>query len=179
MPFPDSIRYFNGKLLVTLLTGFPFAAGNSKVMSVDPVTGAFEPVLENLTSTIDVAPRARFLRPLQFLVLEHSANLLSGAPGRLKLVGFNSTEILADGHERSQCDALRYRYRHGLYHVAHGRHDPEAGPEELTGSSFDTETRKRMQSWSSCASVPLCLCVKNTASLAPLTARSTASPTPA
>jgi hypothetical protein len=94
---PDSIRFFNGKLLVTLLTGFPFAAGNSKVMSVDPVTGAFEPVLENLTSTIDVAPRARFLRPLEFLVLEHSANLLAGAPGRLKRVGFNSTEILADG----------------------------------------------------------------------------------
>lgn len=94
---PDSVRFFNGRLLVSLLTGFPFAAGNSKVMSVDLATGAFEPVLENLTSAIDVVPRVRFLRPLQYLVLEHSANILSGAPGRLKLVGFNATETLVDG----------------------------------------------------------------------------------
>jgi hypothetical protein len=94
---PDSIRFFNGRLLVSLLTGFPFAAGNSKVMSVDPATGAFEPVLENLTSAIDVIPRARFLRPLQFLVLEHSASILGGAPGSLKLVSLNSTETVAGG----------------------------------------------------------------------------------
>ena len=76
---PDSVRYYNGRLLVTLLTGFPFAAGNSKVMSVDPTSGAAEVFLENLTSTIDIAPRSRFLRPTQWFVLEHTANLLAGA----------------------------------------------------------------------------------------------------
>jgi hypothetical protein len=94
---PDSVRYYNGKLLVTLLTGFPFAAGNSKVMSVDPTTGAAEVLLENLTSTIDIVPRSRFLRPFQWFVLEHTANLLAGAPGRVKLIGPAGTEIIADG----------------------------------------------------------------------------------
>lgn len=93
---PDSIRWFNGRLLVTLLTGFPFAPGNSKVMSVDPATGASEVFIPNLTSTIDIAPRSRFLRPLQFFVLEHSANLLAGAPGRVRLIGpGTSNEVVA------------------------------------------------------------------------------------
>jgi hypothetical protein len=94
---PDSIRFFNGRLLVTLLTGFPFGAGNSKVMSVDPVTGASEVFIDNLTSSIDILPRSRFLRPLQYFVLEHSANLLAGAPGRVKLVGpGTTTAVIAD-----------------------------------------------------------------------------------
>jgi hypothetical protein len=39
----DSIRAYNGRLLVTLLRGFPFLPGNSTVMSVDPATGAAAP----------------------------------------------------------------------------------------------------------------------------------------
>lgn len=93
---PDSIRWFNGRILVTLLTGFPFAPGNSKVMSVDPMTGASEVFIPSLTSTIDILPRSRFLRPLQYFVLEHSANLLAGAPGRVRLIGpGTSNEVIA------------------------------------------------------------------------------------
>jgi hypothetical protein len=93
---PDGIRYFNGRLLVTLLTGFPFAPGASKVMSVDPATGAAEVLIDNLTSSIDIVARSRFLRPLQYLVLEHTANLLAGAPGRLKIISPAGTTVVAD-----------------------------------------------------------------------------------
>jgi hypothetical protein len=81
---PDSIRYYNGRLLVTLLTGFPFTPGNSKVMSVDPATGEAQPFLENLSAAIDIAPRVRFLRTTEFLVLEYSSNFLQGGAGRVR-----------------------------------------------------------------------------------------------
>ena len=84
-PVPDNVFAFGDRLLVSFLTGFPFAAGNSKLMSVDPATGASSLFLDKLTSAIDVVWRTRFFGQLQFYVLEYSANQLAQAPGRLKL----------------------------------------------------------------------------------------------
>src|SRR5262249_49078981 len=69
---PDSIQPFGGKLLITLLTGFPFAAGDSKVLSVDPATGAYTVLADNLNSSIDIAWRTRFFGGLDFYVLSYS-----------------------------------------------------------------------------------------------------------
>jgi len=93
---PDSIRVYGDKLLVTLLTGFPFFAGNSKVLSVDPATGQITTFIDNLNSSIDIVWRARPLARPVFYVLEYSANFLAGGPGRVKV--FNTTEptILVD-----------------------------------------------------------------------------------
>ena len=53
---PTGIRVANGDLLVTLLTGFPFAPGTSAVERIDPATGAHSPVVTGLTTAIDVIP---------------------------------------------------------------------------------------------------------------------------
>src|SRR5207249_841394 len=86
---PDSLRIYGNRLLVTLLTGFPFAAGNSKVLAVDPATGQSDVFIDNLTSALDIVWRARPLARPVFYVLEYSANLLAAAPGRVKV--FNTT----------------------------------------------------------------------------------------
>lgn len=82
---PDSIRAWDGQLLVTLLTGFPFSPTQSRVMRVDPRTGATAPFIVGLNSAIDTAVRQRGNDRPQFWVLEFSAN--QGArpplPGRL------------------------------------------------------------------------------------------------
>lgn len=93
---PDSIRPFGSSLLVTLLTGFPFFTGNSKVMAVDPVSGKADVFMENLTSTIDIAWRTRFFGGVEFYVLEFSANILTGEPGRLRLFNGGSSSVVAD-----------------------------------------------------------------------------------
>ena len=51
---PTGIRVHGGQLLVTLLTGFPFAEHTSTVEEVDPETGAHALVLDQLTTGIDV-----------------------------------------------------------------------------------------------------------------------------
>jgi hypothetical protein len=93
---PDSVRYYNGQLLVTLLTGFPFTPGNSKVMNVDPATGAAQPLFENLSAAIDVVPRVRFLRTTEFLVLEYSSNFTQGGPGRVRRITPSSSDVIVD-----------------------------------------------------------------------------------
>ncbi len=95
---PDSVRSFGDRLLVTLLSGFPFAAGNSKVMAVDPATGKADVVFDNLTSAIDIAWRARFFGALEVYVLEFSGNILSNDPGQLKLFlgGSSTPTVIAD-----------------------------------------------------------------------------------
>jgi hypothetical protein len=93
---PTSIRVYGGQFLVTLLTGFPFATGNSKIMAVDPVTGAASVFLDNLTSTIDVAARARFFGGVNFYVLEFSSDILTSKPGRLRVLGSGGQSVAAD-----------------------------------------------------------------------------------
>jgi hypothetical protein len=93
---PDSIQLSGDRLLVTLLTGFPFATGNSKVMVVDPVSGGAQVLLENLTSAIDIAFRTRFFGGVDYYVLEFSANILTEAPGRLRLINAGTASVVAD-----------------------------------------------------------------------------------
>lgn len=82
-PVPNSIQLVGDRLLVTLLTGFPFAPGSSQVRSVDPSTGQDAAFISGLTSSIDVAP-FHLKRTTGFLTLEFSADMLSGAPGRMR-----------------------------------------------------------------------------------------------
>ena len=56
---PTGIRVHGGQLLVTLLTGFPFAENTSTIEEVDPETGAHILVLSQLTTGIDVLAAGR------------------------------------------------------------------------------------------------------------------------
>jgi hypothetical protein len=84
---PDSVRLFGSRLLVTYLTGFPFAPGNAEVRSVDLATGAHQLFQGGLTSTMDILPVPVTNNNHLFYVLEFSANMLTQPtpPGRLKL----------------------------------------------------------------------------------------------
>ena len=86
-PVPDSVRLFGDQLLVPFLTGFPFQPGLAQVRKVDIASGNQESFITGLTSAIDVL-HVRAGGADRFFVLEFSANMLQGAPGRLKL--FNS-----------------------------------------------------------------------------------------
>ncbi|MFN2386516.1 MAG: hypothetical protein ABR576_09565 [Thermoanaerobaculia bacterium] len=68
----------DGTLLVSSLSGFPFAAGTAKVYSVNPTTGAFTPLIDGLTTATNVVEVSGAI-----YVLEISTNFLMGAPGRL------------------------------------------------------------------------------------------------
>jgi hypothetical protein len=78
-PVPTSIFVRDdGTFLVTILGGFPFAAGSSKVYTLNPVTGNFAPLIEGLTSATNVIEVGGAI-----YVLEVSTNLLAGEPGQL------------------------------------------------------------------------------------------------
>ena len=79
---PTGIAYSDGKLLVTLFRGFPFPPGASEVRAVDPETGAQAPFITGRSSAIDVLS-FRSKGDTDYLVLEFSADMLAGAPGRL------------------------------------------------------------------------------------------------
>ena len=76
---PTSVQPYGPWLLVSLLSGAPFVAGQSRVMVVDPTTGESSEFMFHLTSTIDVAvlPVANS-RPI-FFSLEYSSQL-TGQP---------------------------------------------------------------------------------------------------
>ncbi len=80
---PDGIRVFGDQLLVTFLTGFPFASGRAEVRSVATATGIDATFIGGLTTAIDVLPAKTRTGSDQFFVLEISTNLVMGAPGRL------------------------------------------------------------------------------------------------
>ncbi len=80
---PDGIRVFGDKLLVTFLTGFPFATGRAEIRSVEIATGKQATFISGLTTALDVLPVKSRLGADQFYVLEISANLAQSAPGRL------------------------------------------------------------------------------------------------
>lgn len=83
---PDSIRVDGNRLLVTLLTGFPFPLGAAQVRAIDPSTGASTPFISGLTSAINVLP----LKGGGFLTLEYTADMLAGptAPASGRLMWF-------------------------------------------------------------------------------------------
>jgi hypothetical protein len=82
---PTSVRTYGDQLLVSMLTGYPFVPGNSRVMIIDPATGTSQPFMFDLTSITDVLWRARPNARPQFFVLEFSANqgATPAPPGRL------------------------------------------------------------------------------------------------
>jgi len=80
---PDGIRLFGDKLLVTFLTGFPFAPGRAEVRSVATATGSDATFIGGLSTAIDVLPAKTLTGADQFFVLEISSNFLAQAPGRL------------------------------------------------------------------------------------------------
>lgn len=81
---PDSVREYNGQLLVTLLRGFPFVPGLGAIVKVDPTTGTVTPFIGGLASAIDVLP-VKTKGKTNFLTLEISTDFLANAPGRLQL----------------------------------------------------------------------------------------------
>lgn len=80
---PDSVREYNGHLLVTLLRGFPFVPGYGEVVRVDVNSGAVTSFISGLASAIDVLP-VKNKGATTFLTLEISTDLLANAPGRLQ-----------------------------------------------------------------------------------------------
>lgn len=85
---PDNVRVVGDELLVTLLTGFPFASGQAEVRRINPINSSQSTFISGLTSAIDVLPVETANGEFQFFTLEFSTNLLQSAPGRLRL--FNS-----------------------------------------------------------------------------------------
>jgi hypothetical protein len=82
---PDSIHFFEGQLLTTLLSGFPFPVGGAQVRTVDPSSGTNAPFITGLTSAIDLLPVRVSGGSTGFLTLEFSADQLApGLPGRLR-----------------------------------------------------------------------------------------------
>ena len=90
---PDNIHRFGNRLLVPLLTGFPFLPGVAEIRAVDIKTGEHVGLIPNLTSAIDIIKADDSDDTLStfapgdgnaFYTLEFSTGLLSGAPGRLR-----------------------------------------------------------------------------------------------
>jgi len=93
---PDSIHWNGDQLIVSLLSGFPFPAGTSQIVGIDPETGARTALIAGLSSAVDVVPLRENDTTVGFLALEYSLIHLAGAPGRLRLFdasGASSTTI--------------------------------------------------------------------------------------
>ncbi len=91
---PDNIHRWGNRLLVPLLTGFPFVPGLSEVQLVSLKRAEAQIFIPNLTSAIDVLkvnddedddPEDSLFSGIgpSFFTLEFSTNQLGGAPGRL------------------------------------------------------------------------------------------------
>jgi hypothetical protein len=93
---PDSIHWNGDQLIVSLLSGFPFPAGTSQVVGINPQTGARTALIAGLSSCVDVLPLRQDDETVGFLTLEYSLAHLAGAPGRLRLFdpsGTSSTTL--------------------------------------------------------------------------------------
>jgi hypothetical protein len=97
-PVPTSVRMYGNQLLVSFLTGFPFTPGYSRVLELNPSTGATTPFIFGLSSAVDVAWRPRPGGPAQFFVLEFSQNQLAQppTPGRLLRYDSPSPTVMAN-----------------------------------------------------------------------------------
>jgi len=92
---PTNVRAYGDQLLVTYLSGFPFAAGAG-----GPNTGTWQPFLTNHTAVMDVLVRERADSDrAQFWVLEFSGNMLAQPPlpGRLVQYTTQTPEELQPG----------------------------------------------------------------------------------
>lgn len=84
----------NGKLLLSILTGFPFPAGAATIFEVDPDTGARTPLITGLTTVTSVIEVGS-----KIYVACVSTDLLAGAPGQILEYDdpAGPATILADG----------------------------------------------------------------------------------
>lgn len=82
---PTSVRTYGSQVLVSFLTGFPFAPRASHVLAVNPEERTTEPFIFNVTSAVDVLWQERAGARARFFVLEHSQNQRAqpAVPGRL------------------------------------------------------------------------------------------------
>jgi hypothetical protein len=85
---PTSVRFYNDHLLVTFLTGEPFAQGEAVVRSVNPVSRNIWPFINGLTTATDVVHRSTTPGP-QFVVSEFRSFLI-GMPNSGRLVLYDS-----------------------------------------------------------------------------------------
>jgi DNA-binding beta-propeller fold protein YncE len=71
---PTSLRLYDDQVLVSFLSGFPFAAGTARVLAVNQENGATAPFIFGLTSATDILWRTLPDGARQFFVLEFSLN---------------------------------------------------------------------------------------------------------
>ncbi|PWU07498.1 MAG: hypothetical protein C5B51_09920 [Terriglobia bacterium] len=83
---PTSVHAYGSHVLITFLSGFPFATAVGRVLDYDPATNTTAPFIYNLTTAMDIAFRDRPGLRGQFFTLEFSLNLTAAqpAPGRLQ-----------------------------------------------------------------------------------------------
>lgn len=93
---PENIRPYGNQLLVTLLSGAPFVGGQSRVVQVDPTTGAQSVFIAALSSAIDVGFVPEAGRPI-FYALQYSSSLTTGAPGQLIRYDTALGQVYVDG----------------------------------------------------------------------------------
>jgi hypothetical protein len=115
---PTSIRWDGDRLLVTLLSGFPFIAGLSEVRAIDPDTGANVALITGLASAIDVLPLTTDGETVGYLVLEYSLAHLAGGPGRLQVCNASGTPVAVLADDLITPSSLAYDPKTGLVVVA-------------------------------------------------------------
>ena len=87
---PDNVHRVGNRLLVPLLTGFPFVQNFAEVRAVNLKGGEQETFIPNLTSAIDIlhVETGDLLKDAgdggSYYTLEFSTNQLANAPGRLR-----------------------------------------------------------------------------------------------
>lgn len=90
-PVPTSVRIYGDQVLVSFLTGFPFASGTARVLAVN-ADGSTEPFIFGLTSATDVLRITRPDGQGQFFVIEFSANQSATAPPPGRLLKFDGPQ---------------------------------------------------------------------------------------
>jgi hypothetical protein len=123
---PTSIRWDGGRLLVTLMSGFPFIAGLSEVRTVDPDTGETAALITGLASAIDVIPLTEDGETVGYLTLEYSLAHLAGGPGRLQVCNASGAPVAVLADDLVTPSSMAYDPRTGSVIVA------EINPGRLT-----------------------------------------------
>jgi hypothetical protein len=94
---PTSVRIYGDSVLVSFLSGFPFASGNGRVLIMNPETGSVDPFIFGLTSVTDVLWRLGHGDRPQFFVLEFSANQSANPAPPGRLLRFDTAEAQVAG----------------------------------------------------------------------------------
>lgn len=94
---PTNVRVYGEQVLVSFVTGFPFAPGNARVLAVNPDQGTTEPFIYGLTSATDVLWRSRPDGAPEFYVTEFSLNQSASPapPGRLLRFDSSGRHVVA------------------------------------------------------------------------------------